>query len=170
MPTSVAPPPHRVPGAKPLRHNESAGPIAGGDHPMTTVGATRDGEEDALRLAIPDAWAIPVGRPGDHCLRPGGPNDLWRPDASEDVTLTLRRMGGGWQGRLVWQHGSSRLPMPPRFPGQPEAGFLLIHGEAMAGVTFHMLPGAVKKTDLRAALMTQAGCDPQAMALLDTLE
>lgn len=148
-----------------------AGLFAGGEGSNTMVGATREAAaEESLRLAIPDAWAIPVGRPGDYCLRPDGPNDLWRPDASEDAILTLSKLGGGWQGQQVWRRGSSRLPMPPRFPGQPEAGFLLIHGEEAAEVTLHMLPGAVRKTALRAALMAEAGCDLQAMALLDTLK
>ncbi len=134
-----------------------------------TVGATREAEEGALRAAIPDAWAIPVGRPGDYCLRPDGPNYLWRHDPSREAMLTLSKVGGGWQGQQVWRRGADRLPMPPRFPGQPAASFLLIHGEEEAEVTLHMLPGAVKKTALRAALMAEAGCELQAMALIETL-
>ena len=83
--------------------------------------------------------------------------------------LTLSKVGGGWQGQQVWRRGADRLPMPPRFPGQPAASFLLIHGEEEAEVTLHMLPGAVKKTALRAALMAEAGCELQAMALIETL-
>jgi hypothetical protein len=49
--------------------------------------------------------------------------------------------------------------MPPRFPRQPEAGFLLIHGEETVEVTLHMATGEVKKTAQRAALMAEAGCD-----------
>ena len=134
----------------------------------TSLGVTRAG--GAGEVAVPSAYAIPVGEAGDFCVLGGSPTFLWRVDGRDAAPVVLRAADGSWQGRQQFAAGQDRLPLPPNFPGASEQAFKLTFGGQVSDIVLHKAPAGLNNAGLRAAWLAGSGCGVQAKALLATLQ
>lgn len=142
--------------------------LSTGDTSDTSLGAVRAGSTDSA--AIPDVRAIPVGRSGDYCVSGQGATFVWRLDASETVSVTLRAADKSWEAKQQFAAGQNRLLLPPNFPVASPATFDMIVGSQSSEITLHRMPNGLSKPGFRAAWLVGAGCDLQAKALLAQLK
>lgn len=142
--------------------------LGGGETSETSLGAVRAGDTDSA--ALPDVWAIPIGRSGDYCVSGQRAAFVWRLESSKSVPVILRAADKSWEGKQQFLATQDRLLLPPNFPVVSPATFDMIVGSQASTITLHRMPAEIVKPGFRAAWLVGAGCDLQAKALLATLK
>lgn len=134
-----------------------------------SLGVVRSANAIETPLAVlPNPWVVSVSDSGPRCVR----SDivvLWRDDAASDTTLTISRSGAALTAQADWAAGDNVLPLTSDRFRDGGRYTLEVAGERIV-VTIHMLPEDFTEIGQQAAWMAEAGCEEQALALLDTLE
>ena len=127
------------------------------------AGVVRGG---GAQLVPPEPWLIDASRAGTRCLPLGAPITLWRPEATTAETITVSPMDRSWRTRVEWSAGTDRITLPGMVPVPTRATFVVKSGGKDIGLTLVGIPAAVDTDAMRAAWMSESGCDGQAMALV----
>jgi len=137
--------------------------------------AVRRGRFSALRSAgivprSPTLWHVDVSQSGKFCLTDKSNVMLWRPEATDAVTLTLSGAGGASQ-KIDWPAGQPTLAWPSGLPVTTGTDYQVSwNGKgAPTHVTFATLP--VTPTDVRsvAQALIDEHCENQLNLLIDTV-
>lgn len=136
------------------------------------AGVVRAGPAQAVP---PEPWLIDVSRSGIRCL-PVTPPDageaqvapimLWRPTAATEETLLAAPWDQSWQVRTGLPAGEDRVVLPRAVPVTGRATYSVTLGGKTSTITLLGIPTTVANDTMRAAWMSEKGCDGQALALL----
>jgi hypothetical protein len=126
------------------------------------------GDMGAIRIArveLPDPWVVDVNSSGRRCLRAAAPVVLWRPDAAQDVPVTLATHDGSWKAHATWPAGEPRLLAPEALPVADGDRLSVAFPGGAADLAVQVLPASLPTDAARLAWMIQVGCNDQAASL-----
>ena len=122
------------------------------------------------QVVPPDPWLIDVSRSGSRCLPQGAAIMLWRPSAVTAEPLIISPGDCSWRAQVQLAAGEDRAPLPRAVPVRARATYAATLGGKAATLTLHSIPPAITTGAMRAAWMSEMGCDGQALALMKTLD
>jgi len=129
------------------------------------VGVVRSGGDG--EVVPPEPWLLDVTHVGNRCLPENSPVTFWRPAGGNGATrLVVTPYDRSWQARAEWPAGADRLVVPRTLPLHNRATYIVTVGGKETAITLITIPAAVSNDAMRAGWMIEAGCDPQAQALL----
>ena len=122
-------------------------------------------------LSPPNPYWIDVTQSATACLPAGEKPTLWRAKSSFSSEMTFRAANSGQSFDLSWSSGDKNLPWPTEEKVQANTNYVI----SQFGVTgtktlkINFLPGGLHSPVQQAALMSEMGCQPQALRLLAQL-
>ena len=137
------------------------------ENSTAVLGVVRSATATAEIEPLPDPWAVNVDRSGTRCMRP----DLvtfWRMDATAAADLRISAPRSGRSAEVNWPAGTNQLAVDGAAFRDRQTYMLSLDGHEVA-LTMHVLPNAVGGLAEQAAWMAEAGCEAQALALLDSV-
>ncbi|HEY0149912.1 MAG TPA: hypothetical protein VGB70_13035 [Allosphingosinicella sp.] len=135
---------------------------------------SRRGRFSAMRAGemppLPSVWHIDASQSGTACVADAGKVQLWRPDASETVSLTLAPAGGAAQ-TVEWPAGKDVLDWPKALPVAAGAAYeLRWSGSGDTSKLVFVAVGAAPADEQKLAeTLIAKGCRNQLDALLETV-
>lgn len=135
--------------------------MTGHGRDASQLGATRDAAARRGR----QVWAVEVGATGAQCVQKGQAPVLWRPGAANGGPIELSKAGGA-RARVDWPKGAALASWPRKVPIEDGAGYVL----AGMPITLHVVTASPGNPAELAAVLTEKGCEAQALAVLSTAE
>lgn len=131
------------------------------------VGAVRD---PGLIPRSPTLWHVDATKAGTVCVPESAAVTLWRPDASDTVTLSIAPVGGGGATSIEWPAGEPTLAWPAALPVRSGADYQLRWDGAAQPVRIRFRTIDETPTDrLQVAnVLIENGCDTQLDLLVET--
>jgi photosystem II stability/assembly factor-like uncharacterized protein len=126
------------------------------------VGTTRGNAPSVL----PDPWLLDASRAGTVCLREGSEAMLWRPDSARDAELTVAPADRSWKAQAHWPAGADRIVVQAPVLIHGGGTYLVTLDGAQSAVRVENVPPILSNDPMRAAWLTEKGCEAQAEALL----
>ena len=127
------------------------------------AGVVRGGE---VQLVPSEPWLLDVSRPGTRCIPQGMMITLWRPEFASAETVTVSPLDRSWRTTVEWSAGSDRVTLPDMVPVPARATFVVRSAGKDISMTLVGIPPTVETNAMRAAWMSESGCDGQALALV----
>jgi hypothetical protein len=138
--------------------------------PLETVslGAIR-GSGDGKRP--PEAVMLDVSSNATQCVMRERPIQLWRPSATRRTTLLLTRVTTNQRGSAEWEANTPSIAWPPGVPAADGEAYTaqLTDTNGRARFTLKFLPIPSAPTIDTAGRLADAGCRPQAEAMLQAI-
>ena len=132
-----------------------------GGQTLGAVRGARSGEPN-------DAWAVDVGRAGDHCVAAGKAPVLWR--AASEKAAVLNLAGAKEEGRIQadWPAGAATMAWPAEVKLVDGAAYMarLDASPTAKRLVLRMVPENLLSDAHRAVWMAQVGCAQQGRLLL----
>ena len=115
-----------------------------------------------------DAWAVDVGRAGDHCVAAGKAPVLWRAAAEKAAVLNLAGAKEEGRAQAEWPAGAPTIDWPAEVKLQDGAVYMArLDASATAKrLVIRVVPDGLISDAHRAVWMAQAGCTHQGRLLL----
>lgn len=121
---------------------------------------------NAAEVVPPEPWLVDVTHAGNRCLPEEAPLVFWRPDGAAAASLVVTPTDRSWLARADWVAGSDRLTIPRTLPVASRSTYVVKLAAKENAITLITIPAVVDSVVMRAAWMSEAGCDAQALALL----
>lgn len=133
------------------------------------VGASRDVLDAGARS--PSIWHVDVSQSSTVCIADAANVQLWRPNATRAVNLSIAPGGGGSARTVSWAAGQPTLAWPTDLRIANDAEYRLsVEGVAVpTRLRFRILPAAPVGLEATAASLIQNGCQAQLDLLVDTV-
>lgn len=110
----------------------------------------------------PTLWHLDVSKSSNFCLADPAQLTLWRPDASQPVTLTVTRAKDGTARKIDWPAGAATLAWPSDLAVGDGADYRLSwQAGTSTNVKFRTLPSVPASVDAMASSLIQRGCEGQ---------
>lgn len=136
---------------------------------IESLGAVRATGVDTEDDSLPQPWVVSVHATGPVCVRPDQAAVLWRRDGSTQANVELRELGGAFRGTAPWPAGHQTLRLPASFQFKDGRQYRTKLDGQEATFTILEIPATIDNDGVRAAWMASKGCEPQALALIDSL-
>jgi hypothetical protein len=145
----------------------AASAVAGGTQRRARIGAVRSVSGAPTRS--PTIWHVDVTKSATVCLADPRNVTLWRGNAKDAATLTLR--SGGNARTVEWPAGQSTLAWPSDLPVSSGADYQLSWAGAPAPtrLKFVTLPAAPVGLEAMASSLIRNGCQVQLDHLIETV-
>ena len=141
---------------------------------LSALVATRDARTNSvgsIRAAgdakeLPSPWLIDVTRPGVRCLPEGDRPIFWRPDATNEVQLTVTPLDRSYKVESVWRSKSAAVFFPElTLPG--ENNYLKVNYDQQEfSIQVIQIPKTIPEDLVLSAWLLEKGCVQQADALI----
>lgn len=133
-----------------------------------TLGVVRSG---AAEKELPEPWLVNVSKAGNRCIVEKEQVVFWRPEASAEQTpFVISPSDRSWQASSKWPAASDRMGIPATMPLRDGQSFEFEIAGQSTTLTFHVIPAALNKDQVRAAWMMEKGCEEQAAALVKVMK
>ncbi len=115
----------------------------------------------------PNAWAASVERSGVRCVR-SDVAMLWRSDAQSAADLRIIHAAGSRSSKATWPAGQETLALKGDAFRDGES-YVIVVDRRRVDITMHVMPHGLNGQVQQAAWMARAGCESQALALIDQI-
>ena len=141
---------------------------------LSALVATRDARTNSvgsIRAAgdakeLPSPWLIDVTRPGVRCLPEGDRPIFWRPDATNEVQLTVTPLDRSYKVESVWRSKSAAVFFPElTLPGENNY-FKVNYDQQEFSIQVIQIPKTIPQDLVLSAWLLEKGCVQQADALI----
>lgn len=137
------------------------------ENSTATLGVIRSAGETVEIGPLPDPWAVSVDGSGIRCIRPDMVS-FWRQDPAERAALEISAPRTGRSAEVAWPAGLARLEIAGGAFRDGQTYLLSLDGREVT-LTMHVMPSEVAGPAQQAGWMARAGCEAQALALLETV-
>ncbi len=147
---------------------------------IETLGALLRAEKDSTAVlgvvrssalnseySLPVAWAVNVEQSGTRCIQ-SGVALLWRRNHEHAAELLINRGKSARIARVTWPAGQEYLSVNSSSFEDGESYIFHLDGRAVE-LKIQVMPSRQTSPVEQAAWMTRAGCNGQAVALIDTI-
>ncbi len=147
---------------------------------IETLGALLTAEKDSTAVlgvvrsstlnseySLPVAWAVNVEQSGTRCIQ-SGVALLWRKNLEQTAELLISRSKSARIARVAWPAGQEYLSVNSSSFEDGKSYVFRLDGRAVE-LKIQVMPSKQTSAVEQAAWMTRAGCNGQAVALIDTI-
>ncbi|GEM_PF-627717 len=120
-------------------------------------------------VKVPNPWAVNISEPGHGCIKPDRAT-LWRTrNIDQDAKVTLSAQTSAQKAVVQWVAGYELLNVPGQLFKSDKTYTVDLDGHSVE-LRVHVMPSEIKTNVEQAVWMANAGCKPQALALLAELQ